>query len=160
MTTSVGGGSARPPGQWCLKCQKPVENNARRNYEHFADANCLTYELVRDVLEAERYYEKFGVGSTVVRPSRIRVGVGNGRSDRTKQDHTRTATDIVRRWKGDNMPASVVYYVARNLPALRTFLESHHDMGEVSAHLQSIALPLMYLSLERKAGFLPFSRLS
>lgn len=134
MTTSAGGGLSRPPGQWCRLCQKPVENNARRAYEHFLDANCLTYELVRDVLEADKYHENFGVNSAVFLPTRIRVGVGHGRSDRTKFDRTKYATDIVRRWKGEGMPLSVVYYVAANLPALRTFLESHHNMQKVSVH--------------------------
>jgi hypothetical protein len=129
--------SAAPaPGRLCLKCGNSVTNNAGPRFKHSKDADCLTWELMCDVLETDSY-EKMGVGGTTRGPPRIPIYCGKGSSKRSKADNTKKATEVIRRWRDHNMPLASVYYVISNLPELRTFLETHHGITKVSSIFSS-----------------------
>jgi hypothetical protein len=85
---------------------------------------------MRNVLETVRY-EKSGFGDVARFPWRAEVPRGRGESSRSEVDNTRAATRTVIRWKKEGMPLCAAFYVRNNLPKLRKYLETHHQLEKV-----------------------------
>jgi hypothetical protein len=138
MASSGGEDTAGTPGQLCRKCGKSVVNESGQcsavwSADERKLADCLTNELMRNVLETVTY-EESQLGE-VLYPTRFETARGlEGASDRAKKTNTRAATRVILRWKTEGMPSSPIFYVMTHFPALRDYLEQHHDMEKASVN--------------------------
>lgn len=115
-------------GDLCNICGTIVVNfTGWRNVE---TANCLTMQLVEDVLKADWFESHVRSGVVQRFPSRVndRQRRVDSCSMRSRCDNSRKAAKVVQRWKESGVNEHVRHYLQWNHVVLADFLRSHHNI--------------------------------
>lgn len=129
-------------GNVCKTCGAVIVNFT--GWRNVDAANCLTMQLVQDVLKAE-WFESRARDKTVIQkfPSRVnnRQCRVNSCSARSQCDNACKAASVIERWKANGINEHLRHYLRWNHAALTDFLESHHKL-DVQIEPASPATPI------------------
>jgi hypothetical protein len=93
----------------------------------YPEARCLTQDLIKQILEADRYQRGVDEGfyEDDPNPASYVIGKGRGKKGRSLCDNAREASKILKKWINVECRQPTVRYICANLPELREHLRTH-----------------------------------